>query len=95
MKIAKDIVIEIESKSLGEKKTQELLQLCEEIYEQKLNVGHDQLVRSMLVLSKFDREKFLAIIDANFYGDPRDVLVSAQAKYESLNSGINIFPLDE
>jgi len=65
------------------------------IYDRKINVGHDQLVRSMLIISKFDKDRFLEIIDSNFYGDPRDVLVSAHTKDESINYGINSFLTNE
>ena len=95
MKIAKDIVDEIESKLLGDQRTQELLKLCEDIYQRNFNVGHDQLLRSMLMVSKFDAEKFKEIIDSNFLGDPRDVLVSAQTQNESINYGLSKFPLNE
>ena len=95
MKIAKDIVDEIESKLLGDQRTQELLKLCKDIYQRNFNVGHDQLLRSMLMVSKFDAEKFKEIIDSNFLGDPRDVLVSAQTQNESINYGLSKFPLNE
>ena len=91
MKIATDIIKAINSKSLGEQTTRDLIQLCEDIYEQKINVGHDQLVRSMLIISKFDKTKFLEIIDSNFYGDPRDVLMSAHSQDETNNYGITKF----
>ena len=95
MKIAKDIVDEIESKLLGDQRTQELLKLYEDIYQRNFKDGHDQLLRSMLMVSKFDAEKFKEIIDPNFLGDPRDVLVSAQTQNESINYGLSKFPLNE
>ena len=49
MKIATDIIKAIHLKSLDEQNTLELIQLCEDIYDRNINVGHDQLVRSMPV----------------------------------------------
>lgn len=91
MKIAKDIEKAIKSKSLGEQTTLKLFHLCEEIYDQKINVGHDQLVRSMLIISKFDKDKFSEIIDSKFYGDPRDVLMAAHTQDEKSNYGLTKF----
>lgn len=91
MKIAKDIVQAIKSKSIDEQTALKLFQLCEEIYDQKLNVGHDQLVRLMLIISNFDEDKFLEIMESNFYGDPRDVLMSAHSQDKTSNYGINKF----
>ncbi|MFN0257778.1 hypothetical protein [Pedobacter ureilyticus] len=45
-----------------------------------LNVGPDQLARSILILSEGKLEEIEAIFASNFYGDPRDVIVNAEIK---------------
>jgi len=91
MKIAKDIINAINSRSQDEKTSIELIDICKEIYDMNINVGHDQLIRAMLQISDFDTGKFLEIKDSNFLGDPRDVIMQAQNQNNSINYGINKF----
>jgi len=77
--IPKDILQKIEELFPNQEDRQLILKLVHEIQEDKWNVGSDQLIRSMLILSGPDKEKFQAIIDARFYGDPRDVILRAMS----------------
>ncbi len=50
------------------------------LWTRHLNVGADQLARSILMLAVDDLTKFEEIFASNFYGDPRDVIVNAAIK---------------
>ena len=65
--------------------------LCKLIYTKKINVGYDQLVRSSLILSNFDKVRMTELIKGNFMRDPRDVLVYAHNKSQGMNYGIELF----
>ena len=65
-------------------------QVCEDVayielellklWELSLNVGPDQLARSILILSAGDISIFREIFETDFYGDPRDVITRAESK---------------
>lgn len=59
------------------KRVQELLLT---LWEIPLNVGADQLARSILVLAEDKLEEVEAIFASNFDGDPRDVILNAEIK---------------
>lgn len=46
-----------------------------ELYNSKLNVGHDQLIKSILFLSQGSIEKFNSFFPID---DPRDIILEAQ-----------------
>lgn len=90
MKVPIDIVNAINSK-LEEESKLELIGLCEDIYKVNINVGYEQLIRSMLILSNFNIKSFLELRASNFCGDPRDLIMKAQAIDNSFNYGMNKF----
>lgn len=45
-----------------------------------LNVGKDQLARSILILSDGNLDTLRKIFSSGFFGDPRDVIMIAEAK---------------
>ena len=49
------------------------------LWSDSLNVGPDQLARAMLVLADGDLER-LATLKKDYMGDPRDVIMNAEAK---------------
>jgi hypothetical protein len=55
-------------------------ELIGQVYRSSLNVGADQLARAILVLSDGQIDKIKNIIACDFYGDPRDVIMEADAK---------------
>jgi len=59
-----------------------------------LNVGPEQLSRSILILSDGDIEEVKEIIAKNFYGDPRDVIMMAEAELDNPGHYGNI-PFEE
>lgn len=50
------------------------------LFHASFNVGSEQLVRSILVLSEGDVRKAEEIVAENFFGDPRDVVQMAENK---------------
>ena len=52
MKLPLDIVHAINSNLPDEQSRLELKELCKEIFQANINVGHEQLIRSLLVISK-------------------------------------------
>ena len=93
MNIDKDIVEKIDKELQRDVEKSQLLNLVKQVYEMELNVGHNQLVRCMLKLSKFQPGKFKLIIDSNFKGDPRDLILEANMKFKYLNYGLTNFPI--
>ncbi|HIP34207.1 MAG TPA: hypothetical protein EYG89_05765 [Bacteroidia bacterium] len=89
-KLPKDIKNKILKKATSPKNAKQLIALCEQIYKRSINVGYEQLIRSILVLSDFKIKKFYQIT-IDFYGDPRDVILQANAKDKTLNYGLNDF----
>ena len=60
-----------------------------------INVGKEQLIRSMLLIANGNPQKIQEIIDSNFYHDPRDVIMMAMGISDNTsNYGIDPF-IDE
>lgn len=59
---------------------QEVERLLLSLWTRSLNVGEEQLARSILVLSDGRISEVRKIFDTGFMGDPRDVIMSAEAK---------------
>lgn len=49
------------------------------LWDMNLTVGPQQLARAMLVLARGDRDALEDLFDSGFRGDPRDVIVAANA----------------
>jgi len=77
MNIDKDIVKKINKELPRDVEKSQLINLVKQVYEMGLNVGHNQLIRCMLELSNFQPKKFKLIMDSNFKGDPRDIILEA------------------
>ena len=54
----------------------------DELWDRSINVGTAQLARAIVFLSEGDQDKFLEL-RGNFMGDPRDLLVAANARLEN------------
>lgn len=62
------------------------------LWATNLNVGPDQLARCILILSEGNIEIVNEIFESNFYGDPRDLILSAIEKSgKTINYGIDKF----
>ena len=59
------------------KDNQEVKKLIQRLWTTTLNVGEDQLARSILTISGGDIQKLKDFIK-DFYGDPRDVIMAAE-----------------
>ncbi len=57
---------------------QEVKKIILSLWTKTLNVGEDQLARSILTISEGDLQKLKSIYKQNFYGDPRDVIMTAE-----------------
>lgn len=55
-------------------------QLILSLWQTSLNVGPDQLARSILIISDGELSKIQEIFSSNFYEDPRDVIMEAETK---------------
>ena len=59
-----------------------------DVQDDTLNVGSPELIRSILVLAAGDVSKVKEIIDSNYCGDPRDVILKAmRARKNQTNDG--------
>jgi hypothetical protein len=58
----------------------EILHLFECVEQADINVGIEQLQRSILVIAAGDVREIKQIFKTTFYGDPRDVIMIAEAK---------------
>ncbi|MEL6250482.1 MAG: hypothetical protein AAFR87_00620 [Bacteroidota bacterium] len=66
--------------------------LLSEIDRSYINVGKEQLIRSMLLIAKGNPDKIQEIIDTNFHHDPRDVIMMAMGISDNTsNYGIDPF----
>ena len=59
---------------------EEVTELIEGLWTMPLNVGPEQLARSSLVIANGDMGIFRDIFTQKFYGDPRDLIMEAEAK---------------
>jgi hypothetical protein len=62
---------------------QEVERLLLSLWTTSLNVGEEQLARSILVLSDGNISEVQSIFNSGFMGDPRDVIMSAEAKADN------------
>ena len=58
---------------------QEVKKRIARLWTTSLNVGADQLARSILTISGGDLQKLKGIFEQHFYGDPRDVILAAES----------------
>ena len=54
--------------------------LLRSLWHTSLNVGEEQLARSILTIAGSDIHVIKKIFDSNFFGDPRDVIMEAEKK---------------
>jgi hypothetical protein len=50
------------------------------LWSMPLNVGPEQLARSILIIAEGNLSEIKKIISSGFYGDPRDVIMNAENK---------------
>jgi len=62
---------------------QEVERLLLSLWTTSLNVGEEQLARSILVLSDGKVSEVKNIFNSDFMGDPRDIIMSAEAKADN------------
>ena len=80
MEIPKDIQLKIDELFPGKADNLAAKLLIEDIRQTSTNVGYPQLVRSILTLSDGNLSTIRKIVDSDFYGDPRDVIMKAEQK---------------
>ncbi|MDR1315319.1 MAG: hypothetical protein LBK13_00480 [Spirochaetales bacterium] len=61
------------------------------VYSKNVNIGAEQLMRSILVIANGRKDVVDKIFDENFYNDPRDVLMEAMNIDNTINYGLNKF----
>ncbi|AIM37863.1 hypothetical protein KO02_15090 [Sphingobacterium sp. ML3W] len=59
---------------------QRVIELLKSLWVTPLNVGADQLARSILVLSDGQLSEVEHIFLTHFSGDPRDIIIQAESK---------------
>ena len=78
-KLPEDILRKIEmdykTNDLQKYVTEKLLTIS----SMKINVGIEQLVRCILIISNGNINEFNGLFESNFYEDPRDVIMEAMA----------------
>jgi hypothetical protein len=62
---------------------QEIEKLLLSLWTIPLNVGEEQLARSILILSDGELAKVRNLFSSNFNNDPRDVIMEAEAKRDN------------
>jgi hypothetical protein len=72
---------------------QEVVTALSQLYERPLNVGAEQLARSVLVVTDGDLDAFRTLI-RDLGGDPRDVIVEAEGKLNNPGHAFNT-PLED
>ena len=75
-----DVVKSAQALFPNKQEREEVMQLLDSLLEQKISVGPDQLARSVLFLSHGKIEIVREIFSTTFYGDPRDMVLSAAIK---------------
>jgi len=86
-----DIIKKI-TEQVEDKTEQDLLiKMVNEVSTMNLNVGNNQLIRNMLMLSDFEPHQFQHIINAKFNDDPRNIIMETHTKFDDVNCGINPF----
>jgi len=75
-----DIIKKVKQLFPNPEESDKVLKILRPIKEEGLNVGADQLIRSILIIAEGDMEKIKKIIDSHYYGDPRDVIMEAMQK---------------
>jgi hypothetical protein len=80
MDIPQDILLKIDELFPKHEDNIATENLIEEIWQTTINVGHPQLVRSILPLSEGDLVIIRKIVDSDFDGDPRDLIMRAEQK---------------
>lgn len=58
----------------------EVINLFQSVSPETINVGIEQLQRSILVIAAGNITEVQRIFDTGFYGDPRDLIMIAEAK---------------
>ena len=91
MPFPNDIIEEIHRQFPNKIDKDEVVIILNSISRATINVGKDQLVRGILIISNGDLDKIKELISSNFYGDPRDLLMEAQAISSESNYGNNKF----
>ena len=79
-KLPADIENKIEHLFTSTEEKAEVKKLLITLWQKSLNVGPDQLARSILFLSEGKLDKLKAVFEKDFYGDPRDVIMMAEEK---------------
>jgi hypothetical protein len=80
MEMPKDILLKIDEMFPAMDDNLAAINLLEEIRQATANVGFAQLIRSILILSEGSLSVIRKIIQSDFYGDPRDVIMKAERK---------------
>jgi hypothetical protein len=75
-----DIEDKINQLFLNLSENQKIKDLLHSLWSTSLNVGPDQLARSILVLSEGNLNKVQEIFMQDFFCDPRDVIMMAESK---------------
>lgn len=75
--LAIDIRERVKLKWNSDKDRQDVFNMLSEVLNDNFNVGKDQLIRSILIIADNNKSKIRSIIDSNYYGDPRDVIMKA------------------
>lgn len=57
-----------------------VINLFQSVSQETINVGIEQLQRSILVIAAGNITEVQRIFDTGFYGDPRDLIIIAEAK---------------
>jgi len=92
MNLPSDIVHEIKRR-FSDRGAESIFDLCQKVRSDSLNVGPDQLIRCMILLSEGNKDKMEGIRKNRYWGDPRDVISSANDKFKCCNSGLTKFDL--
>ena len=75
--LPEDIKIRINQKFPNPVDQKEVLKMMNEIGKDTFMVGKGQLIRSILLIADKDKNKIREIINSNYYGDGRDVIMEA------------------
>ncbi|MGI4872778.1 MAG: hypothetical protein ACRYFX_16585 [Janthinobacterium lividum] len=91
MPLPSDILAEINRQFPAKTERQQAQKLLDICWQRPLNVGPAQLARCLLLLGAGQLPAIRAVIEADFYGDPRDILLAANDRWPGCHYGLNPF----
>ena len=83
--IPEDIILKLKSDFKNQEDFNQAISFIEFVKQDELNVGWIQLSRAIILIANGNLKEIKSIIDSNYYGDPRDVIMQMMSLTENTN----------